>query len=763
MYDPRQDLGVFAFRRRFTVTAPPKGFRCGVGGWKVRVSADNRYRLYCNGKLVGRGPQRGDERHWFYETIDLEPYLVTGENELVALVWNFGWLAPMAQHTVRTAFVLEDLLSPVGEGFSTPSAWEVAQVEGWDFKMMHSGVGDFYIDVGPGEIIRGSGPGTGDLLVNLSSLEWREPNVICNAEERGTNGGGTPWMLIPATLPPQRYELRSELPLPIPDGEGAGGWGDSVYDFQELLCAYPRFHISGPAGTEVTVTYAESMWVIGSNDKGNRSEYEGKEVRGYQDKFILSGSDDVFEPLWWRTFRFMGISTKPCAGSSLTPQPPLPQRGEGESRVTPPPNPLPINGEGEPEIRIQIYETGCPYAVESSFEADDPWVKPIWDVSVRTAQRCAGETYFDCPYYEQLQYVGDSRIQALIGYYLGRDRALPRNCVDQIGWSIMDNGLTQSRYPSRQTQVIPPFSLWWVMMLYDQMLYDQDYLRQTDWLAEPPRYPQGLIRTVTEGYWNSEHGFWPFTDWCPEWPAGVAPGGWRSAPTSLLAVTASLAQKRCLEPFEEGGWLSGENWFVHKTEVERWFFKKDNGLVGQKEPKTEPASEHAEALYRIFQMMALRPPDPWPTEALAAANAAKCTYYFSYYKHLAMFGGQNSPHTYMELLAPWKEQIENGLTTFAENPEPTRSDCHAWSAHPILGFFQIVAGVTSTAPGWKRACIAPNPGDLKRFAARIAHPDGDLSVCFEDQRFLVDSPVPFEFRWEGKSHNFEAGRHDLGR
>lgn len=96
-YDPRQDLGVFAFRRRF--------FRAS----QIRVSADNRYKLYCNGKLVGMGPQRGDERHWFYETYDLTPFLVDGENELIALVWNFGWMAPMAQHTVRTGFVLEDL------------------------------------------------------------------------------------------------------------------------------------------------------------------------------------------------------------------------------------------------------------------------------------------------------------------------------------------------------------------------------------------------------------------------------------------------------------------------------------------------------------------------------------------------------------------------------------------------------------------------------------------------------------------------------
>jgi hypothetical protein len=105
--------------------------------------------------------------------------------------------------------------------------------------------------------------------------------------------------------------------------------------------------------------------------------------------------------------------------------------------------------------------------------------------------------------------------------------------------------------------------------------------------------------------------------------------------------------------------------------------------------------------------------------------------------------------------------IENGLSTFAENPEPTRSDCHAWSAHPILGFFQIVAGVTSTAPGWKKARIMPHPGSLKRFDAKIAHPDGELRVLFEKGKFEIDSPVPFEFRWLGKREKFQPGKHRL--
>jgi hypothetical protein len=35
---------------------------------------------------------------------------------------------------------------------------------------------------------------------------------------------------------------------------------------------------------------------------------------------------------------------------------------------------------------------------------------------------------------------------------------------------------------------------------------------------------------------------------------------------------------------------------------------------------------------------------------------------------------------YLETLAPWRDMLTMGLTTFAERPEPTRSDCHAWSS-----------------------------------------------------------------------------------
>lgn len=774
-YDPREDLGFFAFRKSFSLDQVPAELI-------AKVSADNRYKLYINGEMTAFGPQRGDERHWFYETLDLAPYLLEGENTIVALVWNFGWLAPMAQHTVRTAFLFD---CPSVEGLSTPGGWKVRRIEGWDFEMMHSKVGDFYIDIGPGEII--SPPGASF----LDAVEgYRPPNVISHAEERGDSTGGTPWMLIPRSIPPMRYEVRDRGPVvrrhdSVPVGrelnknQAVATGSGLILDYGELLCAYPRFTLSGPEGSCVTVTYAEAPSGHGG-EKGNRDDIEGKKICGYQDKLVLGPQPVTYEPAWWRTYRYLLIEPL-----SSTPQPPS---SVSAARFVPPAASARETEEGGPDVSteteewgtdaarqtamggillhsVEAVETGYPLLAESSFVADDPWVEKIWDVSLRTAERCAGETYFDCPYYEQLQYVGDTRIQALIGYYLGRDRSLQRNAVETLGWSIMENGLTQSRYPSRQTQVIPPFSLWWVMMLYDQMLYDSN----TSWAKW-----RGAGVTATNIFsWNAyaeADAFWQFADWVPTWRAGIPPKGARAEVHRLALAVAGLAtvylkQGTVYTSDRETEELRAKFYKDVPPEAVRSYldrFDKIEGLVHSTRETVQPASEHAESLWRVIQIMADDLPDPWPSEDLELSNAVKCTYYFSYYKHLAMFGRPDNPFNYMQELEPWKEQIEMGLTTFAENPEPTRSDCHAWSAHPILGFFQIVAGVTSIAPGWSKARIMPQPGSLKRFDAHIAHPKGDLNVKFENGRLELDSPIPFTLIWQGKTEELDPGRQTLG-
>jgi len=53
--------GVYLFRRSVALPKKPKRF-------VVHVTADNRYRLYVNGRPVSRGPARGDLSHWRYHT-----------------------------------------------------------------------------------------------------------------------------------------------------------------------------------------------------------------------------------------------------------------------------------------------------------------------------------------------------------------------------------------------------------------------------------------------------------------------------------------------------------------------------------------------------------------------------------------------------------------------------------------------------------------------------------------------------------------------
>ena len=74
---------VMKFRRTFELDKVPQKL-------DAYVSADNRYKLFVNGKQVAYGPARGDLENWYYDTVDIAPHLKKGKNVISALVWNGG-------------------------------------------------------------------------------------------------------------------------------------------------------------------------------------------------------------------------------------------------------------------------------------------------------------------------------------------------------------------------------------------------------------------------------------------------------------------------------------------------------------------------------------------------------------------------------------------------------------------------------------------------------------------------------------------------
>ena len=109
-----------------------------------------------------------------------------------------------------------------------------------------------------------------------------------------------------------------------------------------------------------------------------------------------------------------------------------------------------------------------------------------------------------------------------------------------------------------------------------------------------------------------------------------------------------------------------------------------------------------------------------------------------------------------------------GLTTVPETPEPTRSDSHAWSAHPNYGLLATVLGVRPAEPGFKKVRIAPHLGSLQRAEGHVPHPLGEIVVRLTRTaggglRGEVTLPQGLEgmLEWGGKETALRPGRQEL--
>src|SRR5262249_43444670 len=123
---------------------------------------------------------------------------------------------------------------------------------------------------------------------------------------------------------------------------------------------------------------------------------------------------------------------------------------------------------------------------------------------------------------------------------------------------------------------------------------------------------------------------------------------------------------------------------------------------------------------------------------------------------------------YLATLHPWRRMLQLGLTTWAETPEPTRSDSHAWSAHPNYDLLRLVAGIRPSAPGFAEITIEPHLGGLRNVSASIPHPRGKMEASFTTTdrggttaRIIVPQGVPAKLIWHGRTYPLRAGEQSL--
>jgi hypothetical protein len=152
---------------------------------------------------------------------------------------------------------------------------------------------------------------------------------------------------------------------------------------------------------------------------------------------------------------------------------------------------------------------------------------------------------------------------------------------------------------------------------------------------------------------------------------------------------------------------------------------------------------------------------------LTDTTLTQATYYYSFYLFEALRKAGLADR-YVERLEPWRGMLAMGLTTVAETPEPTRSDSHAWSAHPNYGLLATVLGVRPAKPGFRSVRVAPHLGPLQRAEGRVPHPLGDIEVGLvrageRGVRAAVTLPAGLTgvLEWGERQVPLRAGRQEI--
>lgn len=96
------------FNRTLTLSAPPPNAI-------LHFSADTRYKLFVNGQRVAVGPSRSHAHIWYYDTLDIAPYLTKGENTIEFLVIRYFASSRGGMPFERTTFPGFTVIGQIGE------------------------------------------------------------------------------------------------------------------------------------------------------------------------------------------------------------------------------------------------------------------------------------------------------------------------------------------------------------------------------------------------------------------------------------------------------------------------------------------------------------------------------------------------------------------------------------------------------------------------------------------------------------------------
>lgn len=629
---------------------------------KIDVTGRSQFKLFVNGESILFGPCRGMKEVAYYDTLDISPYLKIGENRILMQVFSYPENPSMSNPEAQgpnycygddggPAVCVDGVIGTKDP--SDPENWNV-----WLDKGMGFNAYAIFL-LGANETVDGSL----ELDNPLLQPEWDETRLLkaVTVQPLVYDDYGCRYGKI--------FEPRP-IPLLYRKEKAFRNWEertfppqtktDFVLDAGELTTAYFRIGFRGGKGAKVRMMYAESYFQMdqeGKPYKACRDDTSGF-IDGVYDEYTVGGNA-LYEPFRFRAFRFIQITVE-----------------TGKEALTIIPQPY--------------IETAYPLKNTKKPKFNDPQKEKLYDVAFRTLQLCAHDTYEDCPYYEQLMYACDTRLEILFTYAATDDLELPRQSIRLFAGSLQNSGFTQARFPSRINQIIPAFALYFVLMLEDYVNQTDD----TDFISPFIPIAECIVETFLSKRCESgllaPQGYWDFFDWTREWadhcatPTAAVNG--ESALQNLFFVYAVQSLCRLLPKFDRGDLAKRYERECEKLLklVEERCFIPEKGLY-QEGPKTEEYSQHTQIFAVLAGLAQGEKARSIMEKVLSDKSLVQCSFMQEYYLFRALEKAGMYDRT-EALWQAWQDFIDLHCTTFPETPFEPRSDCHAWSALPLLEF-----------------------------------------------------------------------------
>lgn len=732
------------------------------------VTADQRYQLFFDGELISCGPDRCDPQHW--AVASLSGAVEKGRHRLEALVWFLAETSPaeriggrnppnppMAQMTLCPGFLFCGGPGIAPELLDTGVApWEVTDLT--EALRLEAARALGYHDIGPSFLFD---------LGRVANSSATTPRIVGPAVRYSPKHGlRYPGHVLDSTPLPEQVRavvstgvIRGARPLPEAespwqDGGDTAPWNELLqhghavtilpqtrleilWDFGRYECGYPHLQWSGGRGAQIEFSWAESLveapegGSIGiDSPRGHRDQIEGKFWHGFGDSWIAAGAEQesAIAP-WWRSGRYARLRI---------------QTGD----------------EALAFQRLAIRTTGYPLDPAWEWKSSDGEWDRAMPLLARGLELCAHETWVDCPFYEQMMYVGDTRLDLLCNFVGYRDDRLSRRALELFDWSRAGSlaGLVAERYPSQWRQESATYAMFYPLLVRDFLFWrgEAEFVRSL--LPGVRQLLESLLALQTaEGLLGRVPG-WPFVDWVPHWQEGCGPGV-REGDSSIVNLHLVLSLQAAAEIEDAlGDPLMATRW---KGIAERLFQRVHDRYWDAERhcvldtPGCPQISEHAQALALLTKLVPERD-IPGALSWLRASRAhSQATIYFSHYV-LEALGTFHEAQAFFARLAFWRHLPGQGFTSLPERPEPSRSDCHAWGAHPFFHTLATVAGIRPASPGMREVIIRPMLGDLREFTASIPHPGGDrirLQATSQpgawEFRISLPDGVTGNFHWKG--------------